>query len=144
MVSSDTVKLLKECNSGIKMGMSAIEDVIGEVKDENFRKILDKSLKTHNALGKKTAKYLEDVGSDGKEPHQMAKGMAWVKTNLKMTIEASDEMAADLITDGCHMGIKFLNRYLNQYKNAGEEAKKLTEDIIREEENLAQDIKKYL
>lgn len=144
MVSPDTVKLLKECNSGIKMGISAIEEVLPSVKDAEFQKILNESVKEHKSLGKRTAKYLDDLGDDGKEPHAIAKGMAWFKTNMMLAIEASDEVAADLLTDGCHMGIKSLNRYLNEYKNADGEAKKLTADIIEIEENLAQDIRKYL
>ena len=32
----DTVKLLKECDSGIKMGISAIDDVIDDVKSTEF------------------------------------------------------------------------------------------------------------
>lgn len=144
MVSPDTVKLLKECNAGVKMGINAIEEVLPSVKDGEFRKILNESVKEHKSLGEKTAKCLASAGDDGKEPHAIARGMAWFKTNMMLAIEASDEVAADLLTDGCHMGIKSLNRYLNEYREADEEAKKLTEDIIEIEENLAQNIKKYL
>lgn len=144
MVSPDTVKLLKECNSGIKMGVNAIEEVLPSVKDEEFKSILEKNLKDNKSLGEKTARHLAKAGDDGKEPHAIARGMAWFKTNMMLTIEASDEVAADLLTDGCHMGIKSINRYLNQYKDADEDAKALARDIIKIEEDLAQSIRKYL
>ena len=115
MANPDTVKLLKECNSGIKMGISAIEEVLPSIKDDRFREILDKSLQKHKTLGEDTAKVLDSVGDDGKEPHTIAKGMAWLKTNVMMAVEDTDKTAADLLTDGCHMGIKSINRYLNQY-----------------------------
>ena len=144
MANPDTVKLLKECNSGIKMGISAIEEVLPSIKDDRFREILDKSLQKHKTLGEDTAKVLDSVGDDGKEPHTIAKGMAWLKTNVMMAVEDTDKTAADLLTDGCHMGIKSINRYLNQYKEADEKTKGIVKEIIRIEENLAQDIRVYL
>lgn len=144
MANPDTVKLLKECNSGIKMGISAIEEVLPSIKDDRFREILDKSLDEHKVLGEDTAKVLDSVGDDGKEPHAIAKGMAWLKTNVMMAVEDTDKTAADLLTDGCHMGIKSINRYLNQYKEADEKTKGIVKEIIRIEENLAQDIRVYL
>ncbi len=144
MANPDTVKLLKECNSGIKMGISAIEEVLPSIKDDRFREILDKSLHEHKTLGEDTAKVLDSVGDDGKEPHTIAKGMAWLKTNVMMAVEDTDKTAADLLTDGCHMGIKSINRYLNQYKEADEKTKGIVKEIIRIEENLAQDIRVYL
>jgi hypothetical protein len=44
--------------------------------------------------------------------------MSWMKTNMKLSMEDSDATIADLMTDGCNMGVKSLNRYLNQYKAA--------------------------
>ena len=32
MVESDTVKLLRECDAGVKMGVDSIEDVIDNVE----------------------------------------------------------------------------------------------------------------
>ena len=144
MVNSDTVKLLKECNSGIKMGISTLEDVIPKVSDDKFRDILEKSLDENTRLGKKTAKALENAGDDGKEPPSMAKGMAWIKTNVMLAMEDSDEKAASLITDGCHMGIKSINKYLNEYKEADSLSKDIAKQIVEIEENLAQDIRIYL
>ncbi len=63
---------------------------------------------------------LEQYHDDGKDPNPIAKGMSWMKTNMKLEMEDSDAASADLMTDGCNMGVKSLNRYLNQYKAADE------------------------
>ncbi len=144
MISPDTIKLLKECNSGIKMGINAIEEILPSVKDGHFQEILENSLKEHRILEDDTKDALNRAGDDGKEPHKMAQGMAWFKTNIMMTMEKTDKTAADLLTDGCHMGIKSINKYLNQYKDADEDAKKIVKDIIKIEEKLAQEIRIYL
>ncbi len=144
MANSDTAKLLKECNAGIKMGISSLEEVMDSVADKHFRKILEKSLEDNKKLGGKTHRALSQIGDDGKEPHKMAKGMAWVKTNVMLAAEESDKTIADLLTDGCHMGIKSINRYINQYKDAEGFAVDIAKEIVKIEENLAQDIRVYL
>ena len=42
MIEEDTIKLLRECNSGIKMGVSSIDDVLPKVKSQELRGSLDK------------------------------------------------------------------------------------------------------
>ena len=74
----------------------------------------------------------------------MAKGMSWMKTTMKMGMDHSDATVADLITDGCNMGIKSLNKYLNEYEGADEESKMLCNKLIAIEEELCRDLKEYL
>ena len=70
--------------------------------------------------------------------------MSFIKTNVKMGIDESDKTVANLITDGCNMGIKSLNKYLNQYAMADGISKKITEKLIRLEENLRKELSTYL
>ena len=59
-------------------------------------------------------------------------------------MDQSDQTIADLITDGCNMGVKSLNQYLNQYQAADEVSKDITKRLIHLEERLAVDIRKFL
>ena len=74
----------------------------------------------------------------------MAKGMSWVKTNMKLAMNESDATIASLMTDGCGMGVKSLNKYLNQYKAADETSKDIAKRLIHLEDQLALDIRQYL
>ena len=87
---------------------------------------------------------LEEYHDDGKEPNVMAKGMSWIKTSVKLAIDESDKVIADLITDGCDMGVKSLSKYLNQYEGADEKSKDLAKKLIKIEEDLGDDIREYL
>ena len=79
-------------------------------------------------------------GGEEKEPSPIAKGMSWMKTNMKMSMDNSDSTAAELITDGCNMGVKTLQRYLNEYQGADAEAKAICEKMISIEEKLCKDM----
>ena len=37
MIENDTVRLLRECDAGIKMGVASINDVIDGINDRNFK-----------------------------------------------------------------------------------------------------------
>ena len=141
---TDTEKLLKECNAGIKMGVSSIEEVIDKVESDDLRSILSSSKEEHQRLGSETRELLNQYDLEGKEPNPMAKGMSWLKTNIMMSIDERDATVADLMTDGCNMGVKSLNRYLNQYKAADEKAKDITKKLINMEADLAVNLREYL
>lgn len=144
MIESDTIKLLRECDAGIKMGVTSIDDVLDYVHDKMLRKCLADCKDKHNKLKEEIHILLEKYHDDGKEPNAMAKSMSWVKTNVKLVIDESDETIADLMTDGCNMGVKSLNKYLNQYKAADEKTKDIAKRLINLEEKLAVDIRCFL
>ena len=144
MIEQDTIKLLRECDAGTKMGISSIDDVLPHVKKEDFLKKLTKCKEEHEDLQCKILQELAKYQDDGKNPNPIAKGMSWMKTNMKLSMEESDATIAELMTDGCNMGVKSLNRYLNQYKAADEVSKDMAKQLIHLEEKLAVDIRQYL
>ncbi len=144
MINEDTVKLLKECNAGVKMGVDSIDDVIDNVGSEAFRKLLIKNKEEHQQIGSEIHEILNECNESGKEPSPIAKGMSWIKTNVMMTVNESDSTIADLMTDGCNMGVKSLNRYLNKYDGADDKSKDICRRLINLEHDLTVDIREYL
>ena len=140
MIQEDTIKLLRECNAGIKMGVGSIDEVLPKVKGSQLRNSLEKSRSAHTKLGAETHSLLAQYGDRGKEPSPVAKGMSWMKTNVQLALEDSDKTVANLITDGCNMGVKSLN----QYKAAEEQAKRIADRLITLEDSLAQEMQPYL
>ena len=141
---SDTVNLLKECDSGIKMGIEAIDEVIEHVNDKEFKSKLINYKKDYNFLQDEIQEMLDELNKEGKDPNPIAKGMSKIKTEFKLAINDNDATIADLMTEGCNMGVKSLNKYLNEYKNASDDAKTLAKKLIRLMDNQEFDIRKYL
>lgn len=144
MIETDTIKLLRECDSGVKMGIASIDDVLDNVDSEIFKRRLKDCRTEHEKLKTEIENSLDRFHDDGKNPNPIVKGMSWIKTNMKLGLEDSDSTVADLMTDGCGMGVKSLNRYLNQYKAADEQSKDITKRLINLEEQLAVDIRQFL
>ena len=144
MIEQDTVKLLRECDAGIKMGLDSINDVYDRVKSKDLRSLLSRSRQDHENLKLEIQKLLDRYCDEGKEPGMIAKSMSHMKTGMKMGLDESDATVADLITDGCNMGVKSLSRYLNQYAAADEKSKDICKKLIRIEEQLSVDMRDYL
>ena len=144
MEYSDTVKLLRECDAGTKMAVLSIDEVLEKVGDSQMKELLQESRNHHEKLGDEIHSMLNSHGTAQKEPTAIARGMSWMKVNMKMGMDNSDAMVADLITDGCNMGVKSLNKYLNQYKVADDKSKKMCTELISIEEKLCKDLKQYL
>lgn len=144
MVEQDTVKLLRECDAGVKMGVASIDGVLEYVHDERLMKELTDCKKDHASLQDDINEKLADFHDDGKDPSPMAKGMSWMKINTKLVMNESDGTIADLITDGCNMGVKSLSRYLNQYGAADQESKTICKRLIKMEEDLAVGLRDFL
>ncbi len=143
-MQTDTVKLLRECNSGIKMGESAIKKILPHVKNADFRHYLEVAKNTHASLGDETHSLLLENKANTKDPHPVARFMSDMKVCTKLCAKESDKTAADLITDGCDMGVKSIYRYLNQYKAADDNAKSLARRIIASEEYLESKVREFL
>ncbi len=145
MESTDTIHLLQECDSGSKMAVASFNEVLDKIQDQKLKYLLEESKKHHEKLGNDLHALLLEHHSDDKEPNPMAKGMSWLKTNMKISMtDDSDKTIADLITDGCNMGVKSLHKYLNQYKDADTSAKAICSRLINIEETLREDLHAYL
>ncbi len=143
-MEDDTIKLLRECNAGIKMGVSSIDEILDETTDPKLMQMLENVKEEHKRLGSETHRLLNDYDDAGKDPSPIAKGMSWIKTNVMMAVDAGDNTIADLITDGCNMGVKSLSRYLNKYKAADAQSKKIAKELIACESQLAEGLRPYL
>lgn len=138
----DTKKLLRECDAGIKMGISSLDGMASKAESPGLEQILKDSKEEHEKLRVKAEMQLNRIKDPGKLPNPIAKGMASVKTELTMK-KGTDEDAARLITSSCVKGINSLGRYLDKYEYADMNSKRLTGEIIAAEQQLITELKQY-
>lgn len=144
MHESDTIKLLRECDAGVQMAIESFDEMLDDVQDCALRACLLDNRNKHDRILSDIKNHLMAHSDCGKELSPVAKGMAWFKTNAKLAMDHSDATIANLITDGCNMGVKSLNQYLNEFSQADESAKEITRRLIFLEETLSTDLRPYL
>ena len=144
MIKKETVKLLGECDAGIKMGVASIEDTLPYARSGALKERLSASKREHERLGAECEAMLRRYGDAGKEPPLIAKGMSKMKTAMRLGLHPGDKTVAVLTYDGCTMGVKSLSAFLNKYEAAEERAKDIAKKLIAMEDKLAEDMRGYL
>ena len=144
MTNYDTIELLKETDKGVQMAIYSFDQLLDNVHDPALKKIITDSRNDHKRLKNETGDLLKAYNSYEEEPPIMAKGMAWMETNMKMAMEPSDRVIADIITKGCNMGSKNLQKYINEYAGCDMTASETAKKLIKLEEDLVKHLKLYL
>lgn len=141
---TDDIELLKECDSGVKMGIDGIKGVIDKAFNDGLRNTLENYEEEHVKILDTIRKKLEKSGMDVKEPHPIAKINLKITTDIKMAVNDSDEKIANIMMDGCNMGIKSVSMYMNQYAGASKETMDIANSIVTLEQNFMNDLRQYL
>ena len=144
MTNEDTFSLLKECDAGVKMATDSLDDARKYATPSEMRALLNTSRQQHEWIGREVEDMLKKCGGKEREPHPMARRMASVKTNVKLSADNSEPSIAELIADGCDMGVKSLKGYLDQYKGAEVPARALCRTLVAVEEQLGEEIREFL
>jgi len=139
----DTVRLLRKCDAGIKMGIGTINNVIPRAGDAELEDVLRKSAREHEKLRAESEQLLNSWGRAGRNPSAMAKAMSVMKTDMTLK-NGNEHDAAELISNGCYMGIDKLKQNMDKYTAADGGSRKLTRDLISIEQKLMTDLQKYL
>lgn len=140
----ETVKILQECDSGVKMSVDALNEASQRTQNPELKNLLNKSIDEHSGIGKEINTLLNEKNAQGKEPNVIAKTMSKMKIDTQMLVNSGDETTAKLMYDGCSMGIEKLSEYVNMYPNAEQSAKNTAEKLIKCEQRLADELRQYL
>ena len=110
----------------------------------NYQKI-EKSCSKHKELEEEISKILLRAGQPEKEPGVMVSTFSWMTTGVKMmTGEDENKQAVKIIMNGCNMGTQSITEAMHQCKDASSESISIAKKLIGMEENLRDDMQKYL
>lgn len=143
-MNKDTVNLLKECNSGCKSATNSMEQVLPFTKDDKLKSIIEKSNAEHVKFGDELHVLLNNCNENEEDPSGVAKIMSWISTEVKLMINDDTKKIAELMTDGCNMGIKSLSQYINKYKDASAESQALAKKLVVIEERFMNELLAFL
>ena len=140
----DDIELLKECDSGVKMGIQGIAEVRDNASGQDFKNLLEQYEEEHVKILGVIHEKLDEIGVSGKTANPVARAMSNMSTDMKLMMNNSDEKIADIMMDGCNMGIKSVSRYMNQYAGASKEIMGIANDIVVLEQHFMNELRQYL
>ena len=139
-MNEDSINLLKECNAGCKSATNSMEQVESFINNDELRSVIDKYNDKHIKIGDECHEMLNEMEESEKDPHAIAKVFSWVSTEVKLMVDDDSSKIAQLMVDGCNMGIKSVSKYINQYKNASKEIMSLAKNLVKIEQEFMDDL----
>lgn len=142
--NEDTISLLEEVCAGARMGADSLMDMRKKVNCTELDGMLNEFYDEHVVIADEAQAMLFSLGEKDKEAPIMAKMMSDIKTGIKLSADGSDGTIAELITDGCNMGIKTLSKKVNELTSADPQAVDTARRLIDLETDMARQLRSYL
>ena len=144
MANSSTISLLTETSKGVEMAIFSFNQLLERIHDPAMKKIVSESNNDHLRLKAEVDNLLKANEIEIEEPGFLAKTMSWMDSSMKLAMEDSDRVIADIITKGCEMGSRTLRKYINEYAESDLTAAETAKKLIKIEENLEEKLRLYL
>ena len=138
-----TVELYQEIYKGCKMGGEAIVNLLPKVTDEGLRSELTAQLERYEEFASKAREQLFDMDKSPKEENLLTKLSSKMGVMMNTMIDATSSHIAQMIIEGCSMGITDLIKAIHAHDEK-DDAEKLARDVISFEESCTENMKKYL
>ena len=143
-MEKDTEQLLRETNYGVKLAIMNMKNILDEAEDGELMKLIVHQIDEHEKLEQKTSDAMNEHGYEEKAVSAMMHAFSDVTTELKMLWRDDTAKIAEMLVDGCNMGIKNISQTINQCENASKEAKALAEELIHTEDRFLRKLQPFL
>lgn len=143
-MNEDTIYLLKECNAGCKSATNSMEQVRPYISNEKLLSIINEYNDKHIKLGDECHQMLNEYNEEEKDPQVTAKAFSWISTEMKLMMNNDTHKIANIMIDGCNMGIKSVSKYINKYEAASNESMNLAKKLVKMEQEFMNVMLEYL
>lgn len=126
-----------------KMGAEAIVNLLHRVTDEELKSELSLELARYEEFADDARKSLDEMGEEPEEEKMFSRLMAKMGVTMNTVIDKTSSHIAQMIIEGCVMGITDLQKRLNDGGDYGK-AEELAKKLIAFEEDTAERMRVYL
>ena len=118
------------------------------LKDFLMNAELEQTLTTykdqHKKLEEESSKQLKEMGESEQQPDKIASAFSWITTEMKLMIKDDSAQIAKILMNGCNMGIQSISECMNKCPDASHDSISLAKKLVKCEEKMMEDMKKYL
>lgn len=126
-----------------KMGAESIVNLLHRVTDEELKSELSLELARYEEFAADARKSLDEMGEEPEEEKMFSRLMAKMGVTMNTVIDKTSSHIAQMIIEGCVMGITDLQKRLNDGGDYGK-AEELAKKLIAFEEDTAERMRVYL
>ncbi|MGE5627927.1 MAG: hypothetical protein ACM3X7_07390 [Solirubrobacterales bacterium] len=143
-MNEDTINLLKECNAGCKYAVNSMAQVLPHIENHKLKAVIHEYNDKHTIIGNLSHEMLNEYQGEEMDPKLSGKTFSWISTEMKLMMNNDTHEIANIMIDGCNMGIKSISEYINKYKTASKESLDLAKKLVKIEQEFMNELLGYL
>lgn len=138
------VELLNFIYQNSQMGVNTIDQLLGIVEDENFKKHLQSQLSEYREIHNTAQSLLNENGYDEKGINAFNKMKTYLMINMQTMTDKTSSHIAEMLIIGSNMGVLDAVKNIKKYQEAEPKIVSLMEKLLKFEENNIQELKNFL
>ena len=127
-----------------QMGVDTIEQLMGIVEDNNFKRHLKSQFNEYKKIHDAAQKSLNENGYDEKGISTLSKIKTYLMINIQTLTDKTPSHISEMLIIGSNMGVINAVKNLKKYKDAEPGIISLMEQLLKFEENNIQQLKEFL
>ena len=144
---NENLELYKHILKDSDMSVFSLTELLKDLKDKDnkIKKTVEDILKGYERYLKETQAYLKEHDCKLEYDGMMAKMGAGMGIKKEVIVDNSDSSIADMLIKGISMGSIDMEKKINDYKDeAGKDELKFAKDFYKFQEDVIDNLKKYL
>lgn len=141
---NNNLDFLNFISKNAEMGFTSINDLIDEIEDENFKKIIKKQKEKYEEIYDEASKLIDKYDEEQKGVTPMEKFSSYIMIKMNLLADKSINHIAEMMIKGSNMGIIDIRKKLNSYDEIDKKVNHLGEKLLETEENNIEQLKPFL
>lgn len=137
-------ELLNFIYQNSQMGVRTIQQLLGIIEDEEFKRHLENEFKEYKELHAAARAMLNEHGYDEKGISSLDKLKTYLMINMETMTNKSSSHIAEMLIIGSNMGVINAVKNIKKYRDAESDILSLMDRLLKFEENNVQDLKEFL
>jgi len=143
-IMNGNAELLNFVYQNSQMGVRTIQQLLGVVKNEEFKRHLENEFREYKEFHGTARAMLNENGYDEKGIGSFAKLKTYLMINMETLTDKSNSNIAEMLIIGSNMGVINAVKNIHKYQDADSQILDLMKQLLKFEENNVQDLKRFL
>lgn len=143
-MKNKNVEILNSLYQNTSMGISALEKIIPKVTDNKLKGELQAQLRNYNEQNQHITQAIYSYDEVPKDLGGYTKASADMGIKMNTLISTSPSHIAKMMVQGTDMGIIDINQTLNKYSGIDQNVLQQANDILQNEQQYIDKLKKFL
>lgn len=140
----NNINILDELNKGCCMGIDALNYIIDEVKEKDFKQLLENQLAEYNSFSGRICDLYKEYSKDEiNKTNNLEKMMTWYGVKKDTMMDDGISNISDMLIRGTTMGIIEGRKILNS-KTMNKEVHDICSDYVKMQEKYVEKLKDCL